>query len=238
MDVAMPGKTSPLLKLPLEIRCQILDEVFFRDNKWNLRYHKHFGSEATLSTLRHVELGLRYSSTYFDTSIIRTCKQLQREAESLLYSHSLWTLDGELQTLGAHPLLYATCALEMLAPRLRGVIRRFEVIMRFYDNPTVSIVSMVSLAQACPKLPCQPGWTFYSGKLWDLTEQEWKHPLKGSEESPGQVLGILQTKKQISSIVEMDEILSYLQVHFVKVSRWEGELDEHYRYAYDILARR
>lgn len=203
--------TSALLDLPLEIRCLIWDELFFRQKSYGSCIYP-IGRQPTL---RHVRLSTTGRTTYFDTSIIRTCKQLQQEAECLLYSQSLWTIEGKLYKYcgPSDESRENIAAVESLSPRLRGMIRRFEIILEFHIS---GLISMTSLAQNCPYLPCLPSWTFYAAEQCSLSRQRWKHPLKAYEEVRTWVHGILQTKKPLSSLVELDEMLTYLQAQFAK----------------------
>lgn len=102
------------------------------------------------------------------------------------------------------------------------MIRTFELILHFNAGRPIS---MSSLAQTCPNLPCVLSWEFYAAREGPCSQHDYEHPLKGFENDPGWVQGILQTKKPMSSIVELDEILVYVQASLDKGKMPIGRID-------------
>ena len=114
----MTRELFPFLNLPFELREQILGEVFFPSES---QPEETLKNEHPLSTNASRPIFPFYrmrDGTKFkiDTAIMRTCHQLQPEAEQILYSTSSWLLTCENVPL-----------LENLPRRLRKLIRNVEL---------------------------------------------------------------------------------------------------------------
>ena len=151
----------PLLVLPREIRDQIIGEVLFpgekqpRDLTQNIR-----GTASTAVRQIHPYDTDKSKKPRFDISIITTCKQLQREAEEILYGTSSWNL---MYQDWWDPEKISFEFFERLPRRLRQLIQRVE--RKCYSSPYEATISlwdwkafMNFLARECPNL--------HSLRLW------------------------------------------------------------------------
>ena len=82
---------SPFLALPREIRDQIIGEVIFPSEKEPVSFNQDaFGRANTAK--RQILPYARSNRPKYDVAIIRTCRQLQSEAEYILYGTSSFNL--------------------------------------------------------------------------------------------------------------------------------------------------
>ncbi|KAL2043587.1 hypothetical protein N7G274_003894 [Stereocaulon virgatum] len=151
----------PFLDLPREIRDQIFGEVFFPGEKQPENQDRLGLARTAVRQIFPYTDARDSGPTKFDLSIIRTCKQIQHEAEGVLYGTSSWNLmyrDWE----GNLPRLSFEC-FERLPRRLRKYIQRIErKCYSVHYKQTISLldwtVFMTFLARECPRL--------HSLKLW------------------------------------------------------------------------
>ena len=154
-------KPFPLLVLPREIRNQIIGEVLFpgekqpRDLTQNIR-----GTASTAVRQIHPYDTDKSKKPRFDISIITTCKQLQHEAEEILYGSSSWNL---MYQDWWDPDKVSYEFFERFPRRLRQLIQRVE--RKCYSFPYGATISlwdwkafMTFLARECPNL--------HSLRLW------------------------------------------------------------------------
>jgi len=153
--------TCPLLDAPREIRDHIIGEVLFPGEAQPIDLNQN--SRGTAST------AVRQIHPYdtdddkkprFDVAIIRTCRQLQHEAEAILYGSSSWNLMYQ-DWLDHDKVSYDF--FEKLPRRLRKLIQRIE--RKCYSEPYWNCISlydwklfMTFLARECPSL--------HSLRLW------------------------------------------------------------------------
>lgn len=230
MDNLTIPKTFPLLDLPREIRYQILGEVLFP------------GEEQPTEGFTQDHLGLAPTAVRqifpydtdekrkpkFDVAIIRTCMQLQEEAEAILYGTSSWNLMYQDWSDGVK-LSYEF--FEKMPRRLRRLIQRVE--RKCYSRPYYNTISlhdwtifMTFLSRECPNL--------HSLKLWgpgDTSEgPQW---VESCQKEEGWVQAILQIESleyfDIPVIKEgviyqypefKDDFLPWLKTCLVQAPKW------------------
>ena len=153
--------TCLLLKLPREVRDQILGEVFFPEEKEPKDLLQDvYGLGSTAVRQINPYNDDEHKKPHFDISLITTCRQLQHEAEGILYGSSSWNLMYQ-DWRDTVKLSYEF--FEKLPTRLRRLIRRVE--RKCYSAPYGATISlwdwkafMTFLAQECPNL--------HSLRLW------------------------------------------------------------------------
>lgn len=153
------AQTSPLLRLPREIRDAIIGELFFPGEREPEELDQNWLGLAT-TAVRQIFPYARDRDPKFDTAILRTCQQLQEEGEAILYGTSSWNLmyqdwDDDIKFSYEH--------LERFPKRLRRLIRRVE--RKCYSEPYAMSITLYDwklfitfLARECPNL--------HSLKLW------------------------------------------------------------------------
>lgn len=150
-----------LLDLPLELRNQIYGELFFPCEKEppELIQDALGLARTAVRQIFPYDLSLR-KKPRFDTAIIRTCKQIQDEAEEVLYGTSSFNL---MYQDWSDKVKVSYEFLESLVPRNRKRIRRIE--RKCYSESyrdTISLTDwklfMTFLSRECPNL--------ISLKLW------------------------------------------------------------------------
>ncbi|KAI4211126.1 MAG: hypothetical protein LQ351_006025 [Letrouitia transgressa] len=148
-----------LLNLPREIRDAIIGEVLFPAKKDQVD-GSHNGSFINRPCGRNIfpyarrRKGKRVNSA-IEVAVIRSCKQIQREAEELLYGSSTWILmhrDG-----WAEPMRHSYEFFEALPRRLRDLIQRVECRAFSSAHPkSISLFDwtlfMTFLSRECSKL--------------------------------------------------------------------------------------
>ena len=154
--------TFTLLDLPREVRDQILGEVLFPGEKEpdDVSEQDYLGLAPT--AVRQI---FPYDTNEdrkprFEVAIIRTCKQLQHEAEWILYGTSSWNLMYQDWCDG---IKKSYEFFENFPKRLRRLVQRVE--RKCYSRPYQATISlhdwtmfMTFLARECPLL--------HSLKLW------------------------------------------------------------------------
>ena len=186
-------QTSKLLKLPQEIRDHIIGEVFFPGEKepndltQNIR-----GLASTAVRQIHPYNTDKDKKPHFEIAILMTCKQLQHDAEAILYGSSSWNLmyqdwwDNEKVSYEFF---------ERFPRRLRRLIQRVE--RKCYSRPYAAtiflwdwIAFMTFLARECPSL--------HSLKLWGPGDRNegppWVQTCKKDEEWVQAILQIRSLK--------------------------------------------
>lgn len=171
-----------LLSIPVEIRDQIIGEVLFPCEEQPKRLIQNsWGTAFTAVRQIHPYDTDDDKKPRFDVAVIRTCRQLQREAEAILYGSSSWNLmyqDWWDRSKVSYDFL------EKLPSRLRRLIQRVE--RKCYSEPywnTISLYDwkmfMTFLAQECPNLHSLRLWgpgDKSEGPAWVKTcdkSQEW-----------------------------------------------------------------
>ena len=154
---------SPFLSLPQEIRDTILGEVFFPGEKERKGFEQDYLGLAT-TAVRQIfpyDTDTRRRPR-FDVSVIRTCRQLQEEAEAVLYSTSSWNLMYQ-DWSQEDRVKWSYEVFERFPKRIRRLICKVE--RKCYSEPYDMSISlydwqlfMTFLAQECPNL--------HSLKLW------------------------------------------------------------------------
>ena len=150
-----------LLVLPREIRDQIIGEVLFPEEKQPRDLTQNILGTASTSVRQIHPYDIDESKKpRFDISIITTCKQLQREAEEILYGSSSWNLMYQ-DWRDTEKVSYEF--FEKFPRRLRQLIQRVE--RKCYSSPYPATISlwdwkafMTFLARECPHL--------HSLRLW------------------------------------------------------------------------
>ncbi|MCJ1252433.1 hypothetical protein MMC24_000239 [Lignoscripta atroalba] len=161
-----------LLDLPREVRDQILGEVFFPgENDPDDFEQDNFGLASTAVRQIFPYDTDSHRHPKFDVAVIRTCRQLQDEAEAILYGTSSWNLMYQ-DWCDRVKLSYEF--FEKFPKRLRRHIRRVE--RKCYSEPywnTISIhdwtMFMAFLARECPNLQSLKLWgpgDGREGRLW------------------------------------------------------------------------
>ncbi|KAL9119267.1 MAG: hypothetical protein Q9187_004182 [Circinaria calcarea] len=147
--------TSAFLRLPAEIRDQIIGEVPFPDEKHPEEYDQNNLGLAPTAVRQifpyHWDAAFKPK---FEVAIIRTCRQLQIESEAILYGTSSWNLMYQ-DWSDSVKLSYEF--FETFPRRLRRLIRRVE--RKCYSesyHATISLLDwkyfMAFLANECPNL--------------------------------------------------------------------------------------
>ena len=161
-------ETCLLLKLPREVRDHILGEVLFPGDKEPADLIQNiYGLGPTAVRQINPYNTDKPQKPHFDISVITTCRQLQHEAEGILYGSSSWNLMYQ-DWWDTEKVSYEF--FERFPTRLRRLIRRVE--RKCYSSPYSATISlwdwkafMTFLAQECPNL--------HSLRLWgpgDLDE--------------------------------------------------------------------
>ena len=181
VSASQPSKlsqSSPLLRLPREIRDTIIGELFFPGEKEPVEFDQNRLGLAT-TAVRQITPYDRDSDKKpkFETAILRTCRQLQVEGEVILYGKSSWNLmyqDWDDYTKLSYEFF------EHLPKRLRRLIRRVE--RKCYSEPyrmTITLYDwklfMTFLARECPNLRSLKLWgpgDRYEGPQWVRTCQK------------------------------------------------------------------
>ena len=148
-----------LLALPREIRDKILGEVIF---PWGKEpYSLDPGLDATDRTSkRQIRPYQRFVDNGHDVAVLRTCRQLQHEGETILYETSSFNL-MYLEETGSPKLSFEW--LQARPRRLRRLIRRVE--RRCYNEYYEKNISLFDwcafmkfLATECPNLSSLKFW--------------------------------------------------------------------------------
>jgi len=173
-------QTSPLLRLPRELRDAIIGELLFPGEREPEELDQNWLGLAT-TAVRQIFPYARDRDPKFDTAILRTCQQLQEEGEAILYGTSSWNLmyqdwDDDIKFSYEH--------FERLPKRLRRLIRRVE--RKCYSEPYAMSITlydwklfMTFLARECPNLHSLKLWgpgDRNEGPLWVKTckrDAEW-----------------------------------------------------------------
>ncbi|KAL8822833.1 MAG: hypothetical protein Q9191_006440 [Dirinaria sp. TL-2023a] len=180
--MAKSSNACPLLSAPLEIRHQIIGEVLFpgetqpKDLTQNNR-----GTASTAVRQIHPYDIDEDKKPCIDVAIIRTCSQLQHEAEAVLYGSSSWNLMYQ-DWWDRDKVSYDF--FERLPRRLRRLIQRVE--RKCYSEPYWNTIGLFDwklfmsfLAQECPNLHSLRLWgpgDRQEGPQWVETcgkDQEW-----------------------------------------------------------------
>jgi len=151
----------PLLDTPREIRDHIIAEVLFPGEAQPIDLSQNtLGTASTTVRQIHPYDTDNHKKPRFDVAIIRTCRQLQHEAEAVLYGSSSWNLMYQ-DWLDHDKVSYDF--FERLPRRLRKLIQRVE--RKCYSEPYYNTISlydwklfMTFLARECPNL--------HSLRLW------------------------------------------------------------------------
>lgn len=159
--MASSTTSCTLLELPREIRDQILGEVLFPGEKEPQDLtQNNLGLGPTAVRQIHPYNTDKGKKPHFDVAVITTCKQLQQEAESILYGSSSWNLMYQ-DWWDTEKVSYEF--LERFPRRLRRLIQRVE--RKCYSEPYNATISlwdwkafMTFLALECPNL--------HSLRLW------------------------------------------------------------------------
>lgn len=187
MESPAPTDAFPLLDLPREIRDQILGEVLFPGEKQpnDIGEQDHLGLAPT--AVRQI---FPYDTNdnrkpRFDIAIIRTCTQLQHEAEWILYGTSSWNL---MYQDWSDPVKLSYEFFANLPRRLRRLVQRVE--RKCYSRPYTESITlhdwtmfMIILARECPSLQSLKLWgpgDAREGPAWVETcgrEEEWVHAI-------------------------------------------------------------
>ena len=170
------------MSIPREIRDQILGEVLFpgETQPKDLRQNDR-GTASTAVRQIHPYDTDEDKKPRFDVAVIRTCSQLQHEAEAILYGSSSWNLMYQ-DWWDRDKISYDF--FEKLPRRLRRLIQRVE--RKCYSAPywnTISLCDwkmfMTFLARECPNLHSLRLWgpgDKMEGPPWVQTcsdDQEW-----------------------------------------------------------------
>ena len=156
-------RSSPLLRLPREIRDQIYREVFFpREYAIQDLTQDYRGLGTTAVRQIQPYLDKRDAGPLsFDTALIRTCKQLQLEAEEVLYGLASWNLmyrDWESNIFKLSFELFQSFP-RRLRRHIRAVERKCYSV--HYDQ-SISLFDwtafMTFLARECPNLQLLKLW--------------------------------------------------------------------------------
>ena len=156
----MNSSPSPFLSIPVEIRDQILGEVFFPNEKepTNLFQDRYGLARTSVRQIAPYRKGTERQT--FDLAVFQTCKQLQHEGEAIFYGTSSWNLMYRDWERG--PKLSYQC-LERLPKRTRRLIRRVE--RKCYSvsyGQTIPLAEwikfMTFLADECPELQSLKLW--------------------------------------------------------------------------------
>ena len=153
--MATSSNTCPLLSVPQEIRDHIIGEVLFPGEKQPKELIQNNRGTATTAVRQiHPYDTDKDKRPRFDVAIIRSCTQLQHEAEAILYGSSSWNLMYQ-DWWDRDKVSYEF--FEKLPPRLRRLIRRVE--RKCYSKPYRNTISLYDwkmfttfLAQECPNL--------------------------------------------------------------------------------------
>jgi len=154
-------RACSLLDTPREIRDHIIGEVLFPGEAQPIDLIQNTrGTASTAVRQIHPYNTDEDKKPRFDVAIIRTCRQLQHEAEAVLYGSSSWNLMYE-DWLDHDKVSYDF--FEKLPRRLRKLIQRVE--RKCYSEPYWNCISlydwklfMTFLARECPNL--------HSLRLW------------------------------------------------------------------------
>ena len=161
--VEMVCSASPFLNLPREIRDTMLGEVFFPGEKESTEFEQDYLGLAKSAVRQIFPCDTnKIRKPRFDVSVIRTCRQLQKEAEAILYGTSSWNLMYQDWDWGDR-VKWSYEVFERFPKRIRKLIRRIE--RKCYSEPYDMSISlydwqlfMTFLARECPNL--------HSLKLW------------------------------------------------------------------------
>lgn len=180
----------PLLDAPREIRDHIIGEVLFPGEAQPIDLIQNTqGTASTAVRQIHPYDTDDDQKPRFDVAIIRTCRQLQQEAEAVLYGSSSWNLMYQ-DWLDHDKVSYDF--FEKLPRRLRKLIQRAE--RKCYSEPYWNCISlydwklfMTFLARECPSL--------HSLRLWGPGDRAEGPPWVRSCNKNGEwVQAILQIK--------------------------------------------
>ncbi|EON67331.1 hypothetical protein W97_06584 [Coniosporium apollinis CBS 100218] len=190
-----------LLDLPLELRNQIYGELFFPCGKEPAELIQDALGLAR-TAVRQIfpyDVSLR-KKPRFDTAIIRTCKQIQDEAEEVLYGTSSFNL---MYPDWSNNVKVSYKFLESLVPRNRKRIRRIE--RKCYsksDRDTISLTDwklfMTFLSRECPNL--------ISLKLWGPGDRH---------EAPQWIESCQREKEWVQAILQI-KTLKHFDVPVIK----------------------
>lgn len=218
----MSSKASviSLLNLPFEIREQILGKLFFPNESYPKVGLDHASEKPAI--VRQIILSEEHyghdRSSSFQTSVIRTCRQLQHEAENILYASSHWVFKVQSwrTTYSCHDRLRRSRKrLEAVPKRLRGMIRWIDVRYDLDSVPNFDCfeytILMKLLTRECPGLQ---HLRLLVGQQWRPlhTQLESRSPrFSGCSESAGSVQGHLQIKPRDS--LDVDSLSRTLNVY-------------------------
>lgn len=175
-------QASLLLTLPREVRDHILGELFFPGEKELPSFSQ---DSLGLAPTAHRQIWPYDTNPQrkprFCVAVLRTCRQLQDEAEEVLYGTSSFNL---MYQDWADPVKQSYEFFERLPKRLRRRVRRVE--RKCYSRPYQRSISLVDwklfmtfLARECPQLHSLKLWgpgDPYEGPLWVGTcrqDEEW-----------------------------------------------------------------
>lgn len=221
--------TFALVDLPREVRDQILGEVLFPGEKEpnDVSEQDYLGLAPTAVRQIFPYDISKDRKLSLDVAIVRTCKQLQHEAEWILYGTSSWNLMYEDWSDG---IKKSYEFFEKFPRRLRRLVQRVE--RKCYSRPYRSTISlhdwtmfMTFLARECPLL--------YSLKLWgpgDADEgPEWVETCGKEEEWVQAILQIKTLKYFDIPVIKggiiyrypafADDFLPWLKTSLINASR-------------------
>lgn len=182
MANAFCDSTCHFLRLPIELRDQIYAEVFFPGEEQPKDFEQdRFGLAPTAVRQIHPYNTDPHHRLPFDMAIMRTCRQIQEEAEEVFYGTASFNL---MYQDWADNVKLSYEFLEKLPRRNRRLIRRIE--RKCYSEPysrTISLCDwqlfMMFLARECPKLQSLILWgpgDRREGREWVETcheDEEW-----------------------------------------------------------------
>lgn len=215
MDPPAP-KTPTLLLLPREVRDLIIGEVLFPGEKEPEEFNQdRLGLAATAVRQIFPYDRNEYRKPRLDVAIIRTCRQLQFEAEEILYGTSSFNLmyqDWADRTKLSYEFL------EKLPTRLRRLIRRVE--RKCYSAHYRGTISLYDwtlfttfLARECPNLT--------SLKLWGPGDRQ---------EGPGWVDTCKKDAAWVQAVLQIKS-LTYFDIPVIR----NGVIYDYPEFADDFL---
>lgn len=186
---------SRFLDLPFEIRGQILGEVFFPGEPKPKAFYQNDIRPAIEPVRQILPYSTEHDGKYpavgppLNTSIIRTCKRLQQEAEIVLYGSSTWNIwiPSDLKPYSYSKNVHLTFeSLKLLPTRLRSMIQRVQVVhVKSYNREFREIffektILLTFLAHYCPMLhylrilPPKEGASGEGSDWYDHIEKSYK----------------------------------------------------------------
>jgi len=185
MANACHDSTCHFLQLPRELRDQIYGEMFFPGEQQPEEQDRLGLASTAVRQIHPYDTNRRHLFRFdFDFAIMRTCHQIQMEAEAVFYGTSSFNLMYQDWDRGPHGVKLSYEFLEKLPARNRRLIRRIE--RKCYSEPYSQTISlcrwklfMTFLARECPNLQSLKLWgpgDTQEGPLWVNTcqkEKEW-----------------------------------------------------------------